>query len=50
MILYKTLNLTFLNVTMYVTATEINPVTITHKQNNFKELKWKFRIQKVIEE
>ena len=33
---------------MYVTATVISSGTITHKQNNLNQLKWKLRIQKEI--
>ena len=40
------LNLTLLNEIIYLTASMIRPVTITHKQNSFKQPKWKLRIQK----
>ena len=43
-LLYFKPNLTFLNEIIYTTATLINPVAITYKQNNFS--KWKLRIQK----
>ena len=37
-------NITLLNEILYTTATVISPVTITHKQSNFKPPKWKLKI------
>ena len=46
---FKT-NLTLLDEIIYAIATVINPVTITHKQNSFKQLKWRIGMQKETEE
>ena len=42
--------LILLNEIRYMTTTVISPVTITHKQNSFKQTKGKLRMQKEIEE
>ena len=39
------LNLTILNEIIYATATVISRLIKTHKQNSFKQPKWKLRIQ-----
>ena len=43
-------NLTLLNEIIYANVTVISTVTIKHKQNSFKQPKWKLRRQKEIGE
>ena len=38
--------MTPLNAKIYVIATVISPVNITHEQNSFKQPTWKLKIQK----
>ena len=43
-------NLMPLNEMIYTTSSVISPVIFTRKQNSCKQLKWKLKIQKEIEE
>ena len=44
------MNLKLLNGIIHETTSVIDPMTITHEQNSFKQSKWKLRIRKVLDE